>query len=144
MALFDNIKSGLQKFTALGRLGLFDDSSVNYSDLFQSQLAIYNQQIAERNRLAGAADVMGSNLASSTILTGGSKPIATGALSNDFSTRIAADAAVRGTVDPVAQAASLEGLTGDSLALQQERNRQATEDFIKSLRIESIPTSLRF
>lgn len=132
MGLFDDVRKGLQKFTPAGWAGLYNDNSVDYNSLFQNQLAIYNQQIAERNRLANATDVQNANLAATTILTGGSKPASTGTpLSNDLSMRTASDAAVTGQA--FSPTANTEGLTGDSLALQQQRNKEATDKFIKSM-----------
>lgn len=127
MSIFDSVRKGLKKFTLPGQLGLFDNNSVNYNDLFASQSAIYQQQIAERNRLANAADITNSNLAATTILTGGSKPIETGPKSNDLSARTASDAAVK--------EGSTEGLTGDSLALQQQRNKEAMDAWLKQVRM---------
>lgn len=147
MGLFDsvtNFATGTVKgFTTGDWSGLFDNmGGVNYNDLFQSQLAIYNQQIAERNRLANATDVQNANLASTTILTGGSRPAAsTTPLGNDLSARTASDAAVQGintVLNPTGAQTSTQGLTGDSLALQQQRNKQATEDFMRSLRLSDV------
>jgi len=113
MGLFDSVRQGLQNLTPAGWLGLYDDNSVDYNNLFQSQATMYQQQIAERNKLAGSIDVANANLASSTLLTGGSKPSVTGPMSNDFTSLAASDA--------------------DAIALQQKRNKEAQDAWLRQI-----------
>ena len=134
MGLFDTF---LQKATPAGWAGFYDDTSIDYNDMFSQQLALYQQEQNRRNKKFEANEVINSNLAGTTLLTGGSRPIGgPGVTGTDFSKlQTEYDALLAETdLGEAYSGSNLTGLSGDSLDAQKRANAQRQQEFADQLR----------
>lgn len=139
MSLFGDVV----QFVSLGTIsgGRVDDfvggfSGPDYNQMFDSQLALYNQELKRRTERFNAQDVTNSNTAATTILTGGSKPIGgNGAAGNDFTvanqrreeriTKVAGNDFFN--LNPV------EGLTTEETQVARQRQQQRLREAINGV-----------
>ena len=123
--LFDSVDSFLQQATPAGWLGFYDDNTVDYNDIFAQQTALYKEEMNRRNKKFEANEVINANLATNTLLVGGSKPVGgSGAQGTNFQllqdefAKLVANTGI----DEARADSNLAGLQGDALAAQQQAN----------------------